>query len=85
MPAFVSVGIHRDPIRMRFGGVIVGRVRIGAHDDDHAEFAATSDEFAEHVAIAEPRAAMMKGNLRRIIRHATAAAQADASDFVRLK
>src|ERR1017187_8849369 len=75
MPTFISAGVHRDPIRVRSGNVIVSRVRIGARDDDYAEFPATGDEFTQDVTITEPLAAMMKRNLRGIIRDATATAQ----------
>ena len=34
--------------------VVVGRVRVGARDDDHAELAAAGDQFAERIAVAQP-------------------------------
>ncbi len=77
MTAGFSVRVHGDPIEVRRGRVVVGRVRIGAHDDHESKFAAAGDEFAEHVATTEPAAAMVKGNLGGIIRHAAAAAEAD--------
>ena len=77
----LAVGVDVNPLGMRGLGVVVGRVRIGARDHDHAEFAAARDEFAEHIAVAEPRAAMVKRNRRRVIRHATAAAQAHRVGF----
>src|SRR5712664_1829664 len=66
---------------MRVRRIIVSRVRIRAHKNDHAKFAAACDKFAEHIAITQPLAAMMKGNFRRIKRYASAAAQADSVGF----
>ena len=43
--------------------VVVGGVRIGAHQDDHAQLAAASDQFPKDVAVAQPAAAMVKRNL----------------------
>ena len=36
VPAGLPVGVHRDPVRVRRLHVVVGGVRIGAGDDDHA-------------------------------------------------
>ena len=68
--------VHRDPVRVRRLHVVVGGVRVGAGDDDHAEPPAAGDELAEHVAVAQPRAAVVERNLRRVVGHAAAGAQA---------
>ena len=70
---------------MRILDIVVSRMRVRARDHDHAELAAARDEFAERIAIAEPRAAMMKRNLGRIIGDATAGAQADGVGLGALK
>ena len=62
--ARLAVRVHRDPVGVRRLHVVVGRVRVGAGDDDHAEPAAAGDQLAEHVAVAEPRAAVVEGDLR---------------------
>src|SRR5215472_99554 len=49
MPASFAGGVDGDPVRMRGFDVVVGCVRISAHDDHHAQFAATGDKFAEDV------------------------------------
>ena len=72
----LAVGIHRDPVGMRVVHVLVGGVRIGARDDDHAELAASGHQFAERIAVAEPLAAVVQRNLRGIVRDAAAGAQA---------
>jgi hypothetical protein len=48
---------------MRLLHVVVGRVRIGARDDDHAELAAAGDQFAEGIASPSHCAAMMQRTL----------------------
>ena len=75
--ARLAVGGHRDPVGMGGLHIVIGGVRVGARDDDHAELAAAGDEFAEHIAVAQPGAAMVEGNLGRVIRHAAAGAEAD--------
>ena len=70
-----------NPLGMRLLRVVIGGVRIGARDDDHPELAAAGDEFAEHIALAEPRAAVVKRNRRRIIRDTPAAAEAHGVRF----
>ena len=77
MAARPALRVHGDPIWVRGLNVIIGGVRVGAHEDDQAQFAAAGNQFAQHVAVAQPGAAMVKWNLRRIIRHATAAAEAN--------
>ena len=76
MPAGFPIGAHRDPIRVRRLHVVVGRMRIGAGDDDQAQLPATGHEFTKHVALAKPGAAVMERHLRRIIGHATPRAEA---------
>src|SRR4051812_7288929 len=66
---------------MRGLRIIIGRVGIGPRDYSHTELATAGDQFAEHIAIAEPRAAMMKRNLRGIIRDAAATAEAHRVGF----
>ena len=77
MAARFARRIHRNPIRVRRLHVVVGRVRIGAADDDHTQPAAAGNEFAEEVAIAKPRATVVERELGRVIRHAAARAEAD--------
>lgn len=77
MPTRLARGVHRNPIRMRRLHVIVGRVRVGAGDDDHAQFTAAGDDFAEGIGLAKPLAAVVKRNLRRVIRHAPTGAEAN--------
>ena len=78
MPARLALRVDRDPVRMRRLHVVVGGMRVGADEHDHAQLAAARDQFAEHVAVAQPCAAVMKRNLRGIVGHAAPAAQADA-------
>src|SRR6266516_3314075 len=75
MTPLVTVGLNRDPIRMRVAYVIVRGVRVGARDYDHAELAAAGDKFAERIGITDPLTAMVQRNFRRIIRDATAGTQ----------
>ncbi len=70
------VFVHRDPVRVRRLHVVVGGVRIGAGDDHHPELATPGDELAEHVAAAQPRAAVVEGDLGRVVGDAAAGAQA---------
>ena len=74
--ARIALRVHGDPIRMRGLNVVVGRVRVGAHEHHHTKLAAAGDQIAKHVAVAEPLARMMERNLRRVVGHASAATQA---------
>src|SRR5439155_24818854 len=71
-----GVRAHSNPVRMGVVNVVVGGLWVGAGDDYHAKLATASDEVAERVGIAEPLTAVMKGNRCRVIRDATARAQA---------
>ena len=73
---FLPVGVHRDPVRVRVVHVLVDRVRIGARDDDHVQLAAAGHQVAERVAVAQPLAAVVQRDLRRIVGDAAAGAQA---------
>ena len=61
--------------------VVVCRVRVGPDQHRHAQLAAARHQFAEHIPVAKPRAAMMERNLGRIVRNAPSAAQANAVRF----
>ena len=76
MPARISLRVHGDPIRMRGMNIVIGRVRVRAHQNRQAEFPAPGNQVAEHVVVAQPRTAMVKRNLRRVIGHAPTTAQA---------
>src|SRR6266702_2412862 len=76
--ARISLGVYCDAVWVRGLGVVIGCVRIGADEHRHAKFAAAGDEFAEHVAIVEPGAAVMKRNLGGIVSDATSTAETDA-------
>ena len=73
---FLPVGVDRDPVGMRVVDVLVGGVRIGARDHDHAELAAAGHQVAERIAVAQPLAAVVQRNLGRIVGDAAAGAQA---------
>ena len=47
--------VDGDPVGVRLADVVVGRVRVGAREHDHAELAAALDQLAERVAVAEER------------------------------
>lgn len=85
MAAGLAVGFDSDPVRMRGLDVVVGGVRIGTGNDDHAEFATAGDEFAKRIGIAEPLTAMMKRDVGWIVGDATAGAQANSVGFCALK
>ena len=76
MPDRVAVRVHPDPVRVRVINPLPARVRIGPGDDVHAHCAAAGKQVAKGVAGAEPRAALLQRNLRRVKRHHTARAQA---------
>ena len=59
----LPVGVDGDPVGVRLVDVVVGRVRVGAREDDHAELAAAGDQLAERVAVAQPAAAVVERNL----------------------
>jgi len=75
--ARLALDIDRNPVGMRGLQIVIGGVRIGSHEHRHALFATAGDEFAKHVAVAKPCAAVMKGNRGRIIRDTATAAQTD--------
>ena len=77
MPAFFAFGIDRDPVRMRVVHVLVSGVRVRARDDDHAQLPAAGHQLAERIGAAQPGTAVVQRNLRRIISHAAARAQAN--------
>ena len=77
VPARAAVRVGRDPVGVRGLHVVVRRVRVGARQDDHPEPPAAGDQLAEDVPIAEPRAAVMEGNLRRVVGDAAPGAEAD--------
>ena len=56
--------------------VVVGRVRVGPRDDDHAELPAARDQLAERIAVAQPPTAVMEGDLGGVVGDAAAGAQA---------
>ena len=56
-------GIDGDPVGVGLFDVVVGRVRVGPRDHDHAQLAAAGDQVAEGVAIAEPGAAVVERDL----------------------
>jgi hypothetical protein len=60
---------------MRIVDVVIGRVRVGPRDDDHAEIPTALDQLAERVAVAEPPAALVEGDLGRIVGDAAAGAE----------
>ncbi len=74
-PGF-AVGVHRDPVGVRRLHVVVGGVGIGAGDDDHAEPPTAGDELAQHVAVAQPRAAVVKGDPGRVVGDTATGAEA---------
>ncbi len=76
--ARVAVGVDGDPVGVGGFGVVVGGVGVGADEDGHVEFAAAGDELAEDVAVVEPGAAMVEGDLRWVVGDAASAAEADA-------
>ena len=47
VPARLARGVHGNPIRVRRLHIVVGRVRVSAGDDDHAQLAAARDELAK--------------------------------------
>ena len=81
VPARLAVGVDGDPVGMRALRVVVGGVRIGARDDDHAELAAAGDQIAKRIAVTEPLAAMMERDRGRIVGDAAARAEADGVGF----
>src|ERR1051325_9797515 len=76
MPARFSQSIYRNPIWMRRLQIVISRMWIGADNHHHPQLAAASDQLAQHIAVAKPRAAVEKRNLYRIICDASAATQA---------
>src|SRR6185312_115820 len=65
-----------DPIRVGSLQVVIGRMRIGADDDHHSQLAAAGNQLSENIPVPQPSAAMMKWNLRGVIRDTSAATQA---------
>ena len=47
VPARLALGVHGDPVGMRVADVVVGRVRVGPRQHDHAELPAARDQLAE--------------------------------------
>jgi hypothetical protein len=76
MPPLPALRVHRDPVGVRLIDILVRRVRVGAGDHHHVHLAAAGHQVAERVAIAEPLAAIVQRDLRRVVRHASAGAQA---------
>ena len=58
--------------------VVVGGVRVGPREHDHAELAAALDQLAERVAVAQPAAAVVERDLGGIVGDAAAGAEAGA-------
>jgi hypothetical protein len=76
MPALVARCIDRDPIGMRFVHLLMRRVRIGAGNYGHVQFAASRHQIAERIGVMQPLAAVMQRNLRRVIGYRSSCAQA---------
>ncbi len=76
VPSFLAIRLHRDPVGMRIVDVLMDRVRVGARDDHHVQLAAPGHQIAECISAAEPLTAVVQRDLRRIIRHASARAEA---------
>ena len=74
----MAFGVDGDPVGMGGFGIVPGGVGIGADEHGHAELAAAGNEIAEAVAIAEPGAAMVEGNLGGVVGDAASAADAGA-------
>ncbi len=75
MATQLAAAVDRDPIRVRLPDVLISGVRIGPGDDVHAELAAAGDQISEWVGVAEPAAAVMKGDPRGIKSHASTGAE----------
>src|SRR5262249_11831997 len=78
MPSWRPVRGDGDPIRMRGARVLIRRMRVGAGDHDETELATAGDQFAEHIPLPQPLAAMMERNRCWIIGDAAAGTQADS-------
>src|SRR5258708_5877841 len=73
--------VDKDPVDAiarhdLFADVVVGRVWVGAREDDHAELAAARDQIAERIAVGQPPTAVMRGDLGGVVGDAAAGAQA---------
>src|ERR1035441_7938202 len=64
--ALVALCIDRDPIRMCIVDVLVAGMRIGACNHVHAKLAASGNDVAEGVHVAEPSASIVERDLGRI-------------------
>src|SRR4051794_13978114 len=75
--ALVALDIDGHPFRMRGGGLVADRMRIGARNDDHVHLAATLDQVAKRIgSLFHPGAAMMVLDFGGIIRDAAASTEA---------
>ena len=78
MAAGIALCVDGDPVGVRGFGIVVGGVGVGADEHGHVLLAAAGDEFAENVAIVEPLAAMVKGDVGRVEGDAASTAETDA-------
>src|SRR5215475_14430812 len=72
VPALLVLRVDRDPVRMRVVDLLMSRMRVGSGDNIHTEFATSSNQFAEAIAVAQILAAVMQRNPGRIVGDATA-------------
>ena len=77
MTARLASGVDGDPIRMRCLQVVISGVRVCAYQHRHTLLARSGDEFAKKIAVTEPCATVVEGNLSGIVGDATSAAKAD--------
>ena len=69
-------GVDGDPVGVRRADVVVGGVRVGPREHDHAELPAAFDQLAERVAVAQEAAAVVERDLRGVVGDAAAGAEA---------
>src|SRR5207248_4034954 len=77
MPPRLAGRVHGNPIGMRLLHVVIGRVWISPRDDDHSQLTTAGNQLAEHVALAKPGTAVVKGDFCWVIRYAAARTKTD--------
>ena len=80
-----ALGGHRDPIRVRGLDVIARGMRVRSRDDAHAQRTASGEQRAKWVALAQPLAAVVERDLRRVVGDNAACAQCGGVRVQRLE
>jgi hypothetical protein len=75
MRPLLAGGLDGDPVGVRIVDVLVARVRVGARQHHHVQFAAARHQVAEGIGVLHPLAAIVQRDFGGVIGHAAAGAQ----------